>query len=186
MKTIELKCPECETPFHRPLKEHRRSIKLKRPEFCSRTCGTKYRNKKRTPNFCRSHCYPIKKHSDNRQNELSPFKPYLSKWRYSIIKHKDEIDIDAACLKSLWEQQNGICPYTGLKMILPKNSNDKVRSLKKASLDRINSSRGYTRGNVEFVCSGVNLAKNSFSKEDMKKFISEIAFSVIHSQPSWR
>lgn len=175
MKTIELKCPECGNPFHRPLKEHRRSLKLRRPEFCSGTCSTAHRNKELTPGE-REKCYNISQHAGNRQNEFSPFKPYLSKWRYSMIKHKDEIDIDAPYLKSLWERQKGICPYTGIKMILPRNSKEQigVKSLKKASLDRIDSSRGYLKGNVEFVCCAINMAKNSFTRKQMKEFLAEI------------
>ncbi len=87
-------------------------------------------------------------------------------------KHHSELDVKY--LKELWESQNGICPYTGIKMLLPETTSQMFRSPKKASLDRIDSSKEYTRGNVEFVCQAINLAKNSFTREEMKEFISEI------------
>ena len=171
MKTIELKCPECETPFHRPLKEHRRSLKLKRQEFCSGTCSTTHRNRELLPEDY-ERCYKIKKHAGNRLDEFSSFRSYLSKGRASIKAHRNELDV--SYLKELWESQRGICPYTGIKMILPKTTYDKVRSPIKASLDRIDSNREYVKGNVEFVCCAINLAKNSFTREQMKEFLREI------------
>lgn len=88
-------------------------------------------------------------------------------------KHKNNLDVKY--LKELWDKQNGICPYTKIKMVLPKTSAEwNIRSLKKASLDRIDPRQEYKKGNVEFVCLAVNLAKNSFTREEMKEFLSEI------------
>ena len=175
MKTIELKCPECETPFHRPLKEHRRSLKLKRQEFCSGTCSTIRRNKELTPEE-RKKCYDISQHAGDRQDEYSPFRKFLSKSRFSIKRHGEGMNIDENYLREIWNIQKGICPYTGIKMLLPKNTSNKdgIHSLKKASLDRIDSSKGYLKGNVEFVCMAINMAKNSFTREQMKEFLCEI------------
>jgi len=83
-------------------------------------------------------------------------------------------DLDVEYLRQLWENQDGTCPYTKIRMLLPKTSGDSFRSPKKASLDRIDSSKGYERGNVEFVCCAINLAKNSFTREQMKEFLKEI------------
>ena len=63
-------------------------------------------------------------------------------------------------------------------MVLPKNTNriHNSRTLIRASLDRIDSSKGYIDGNVEFVCYGINLAKNNFSKSEMLNFINSIRY----------
>jgi len=175
MKTIKIQCSECQTTFERSLKEHTRSIKLNRPEFCSGTCSTIRRNKELTPEE-RAHCYDISRHAGDRQDEFSPFRKFLSKGRSSIKRHGHGMNIDVEYLRTIWNAQNGVCPYTGIKMLLPKNTSNKdgIHSLKKASLDRIDSSKGYIKGNVEFVCQAINLAKNSFTREEMKEFISEI------------
>jgi hypothetical protein len=65
----------------------------------------------------------------------------------------------------------------------------KLHSLTRASLDRIDSSKGYIKGNVEFVCLAINFAKNDFKKEEMKSFIKEIissqnTISITQEQPS--
>ena len=84
--------------------------------------------------------------------------------------------IDVEYLKEMWNKQRGICPYTGIKMILPSTTQEYslLHSPKKASLDRIDSTKGYSKGNVEFVCCTINLAKNSFTRNEMKEFFSEI------------
>ena len=129
--------------------------------------------------------------ADNRKSELSPFKCILNSGRASIKKHKNTMDITPEYLKEVWEKQMGLCPYTGIKMLLPESSSKyhKVKSLKKASLDRIDSSMGYKRGNVEFVCYAVNLGKNNHTKFEMTEFIKDIinsqnTLSVTQAQPT--
>jgi hypothetical protein len=43
-----------------------------------------------------------------------------------------------------------------------------------ASLDRIDSTKGYIAGNVEFVCRFVNLGKSDLSREEVMKFIAAV------------
>lgn len=125
--------------------------------------------------------YPLKNHSNNRLDEFSPFRSFLNVGRATFKKHKIKIDVEY--LKKVWETQKGICPYTGIKMILPRTSSHKnaKKSMMRASLDRIDSSKDYIVGNVEFVCQAINTAKNNYTKEDMKNFLRSIDFSVTHS-----
>jgi len=108
-----------------------------------------------------------------------------------MAKHQTDLDIDAEYLRQVWVQQNGICPYTGIKMLLPPSSSKyhKINSLKKASLDRIDSRRGYVRGNVEFVCLAINYAKNKHTKNEMLDFINDVLINrntlgITQSQPT--
>lgn len=182
MNTIELKCERCGNTFKRNIKEYKRNKERNQRICCSRSCTAFLRNASMTDEYWKEqyekqkNTFDIKSQSGNRLDEYSPFRLYLRKGRASIKKHKDEIDIDEKYLKELWEKQNGICPYTGIKMVLMKTSSQqhRIRSLKKASIDRIDSSKGYLKGNVEFVCYAINNAKNNFSKKEMKNFISEI------------
>jgi hypothetical protein len=181
MKNTTVKCEHCQIQFYKLNKEIERCNKKGiKNHFCSRSCVAKYRNKSRSSDFWKLQYakYPnFKGYEKNRQDEYSPFKTFISKGRASI-KAKG-CSITLKYLKDQWESQNGICPYSKIKMILPKNANEynKTKSLIKASLDRIDSSKGYIEGNVEFVCCGINLAKNDFSKEAMVEFISTIALN---------
>lgn len=176
MSTTKVKCAECRTEFDKRTADYNWTERNKLRHFCSRSCSITKGNKEMSMERRQQNGDRIKIHSANRQDDYSAFKPYLSKWRNSMVKHKDQIDIDLKYLRELWDVQNGICPYTRIKMLLPRNTKEhmKLRSLKKASLDRIDSSKGYLKGNVEFVCCAINYAKNSFTREQMKEFLSEI------------
>lgn len=182
MKTITLICKQCGHSFERRLYEHTRNEKLGRLPFCNLSCFGKYTNQQRPKDFGKKlyakqkKTFDIKKFCGNRRDVFSPFRLYLGKGRASIVKHRTEIDIDEKYLKEIWDSQKGICPYTGIIMELMETSSKhhRLKSLKKASLDRIDSSKGYIKGNVEFVCMAINNAKNSFSKNEMLSFIEEI------------
>ncbi len=197
MKIIKLKCEKCGKDFERRLVEYKRNKKLKQRICCSRSCTAYIRNSSMSSEYWKEQyeknkkIFDIKSQSNNRKDEYSPFKLFLCKGRATMVKHKNEINIDKKYLKELWEKQKGICPYTGIKMILPKTTSQlhQIKSLKKASLDRIDSSKGYLKGNVEFVCMAINNAKNNFKKEEMISFIQEIissqnTLSINQEQPS--
>lgn len=187
MKTILLTCQLCGKSFERKLSEHTKNIKNNITKtFCGLSCSTKNRNDSMTNEYWQNQykkqkkSFDIKRHSGNRLDEYSPFRFFLNSGRASIKKHKHETDVDLEYLKNLWEEQKGICPYTKIKMILPRTTKESnLKSLKKASLDRIDSSKGYIKGNVEFVCMVINLAKNNYTKKEMEEFITEIKNSSI-------
>lgn len=74
-------------------------------------------------------------------------------------------------IKNVWDlfvSQNGICALSGEKLIIKKNG-------RTASLDRIDSSKGYVKGNIQWVHKDINMMKHSFSTT---KFI-ELCESVV-------
>jgi hypothetical protein len=90
------------------------------------------------------------------------------------------IDIDPQHLLDLWEKQGGVCPLTGWTMILPC-----VRSVNRSgwplghnprnvSMDRINQSEGYVRGNVRLVALMANYARHSWTDNDVKEFSTSV------------
>jgi hypothetical protein len=167
MQMIELVCEACGRKFQRYLKEYQRCKKRGFHVSCGRTCGAVLRNRKCSKGNLGN------LNAGNRQDEYSPFRYYVSKAFSRQRKNAYGVsDITVKYLKDLWEQQKGICPYTHHLMDLPVNTQD--HNIKgtptRASLDRIDSSKGYVKGNVEFVCLAVNLAKCSFTKEQMIEF----------------
>lgn len=128
-----------------------------------------FKNGKRKPNL-----ENLLKVCGNRKDPLSSFKYYVNKANSSArIKRYGIPDITTEYLKYVWDSQNGLCPYTGKIMSLPETTGTediRVNYPTRASLDRIDSSKGYVKGNVEFVCFAVNLAKSDFSREIMLDF----------------
>lgn len=79
-------------------------------------------------------------------------------------------------VKQRWDIQRGKCAYTGIDMVLPTSvCGWKTKAPPNAaSLDRIDSSKGYTLDNVEFVCRFINLGKQAYAKQVVVDFITAI------------
>lgn len=163
MKMVDLKCENCGKKFERSKSHARSGIKNNWAVACGLSCGVSLGHKKRDK----------ESYSGPSYDEFSPFRLTLRRIKARAKKSGyGEVDITVLFLKELWESQKGICPYSGNLMVLPEN--DKQRTSfappELASLDRIDSEKGYIQGNVEYVCYAVNLAKNRFTKEQMLVF----------------
>jgi hypothetical protein len=86
-------------------------------------------------------------------------------------------DIDLLYLKILWKEQNGKCPITGMDLIMPKtcDSWENGESPYNASLDRIDNSKGYIKGNVRYVSHMANIARSTFSDNELIKFCQAVS-----------
>ncbi len=124
----------------------------------------------------------IKAAGHGKSDELTPFRWFMfaSKTRTSqksAGRKQVEHSITLQNLKDQWDHQNGVCPITGWQLILPKNSNGWYgdRSLKRASLDRKDSDKGYEIGNIQFISVMANLAKNNYSDTELIGFCKAVA-----------
>lgn len=181
MKRTVLICDYCGNLFCRPLKEHVRSLKLGRKEFCSRLCQGKvgYVNLicEEAKRFDIAKWIKENNHKHDVSDKFSPFRYFFKRIRAQCKKKEEITDITLDYLANLWKEQEGKCVYTGTEMFLPINTNhyDKLTPEPHwASLDRIDSSKGYIIGNIQFVCLSINYAKSSFSDEQFKEFLAKI------------
>tara|TARA_B000000475_G_scaffold265457_1_gene254053 strand:- start:776 stop:1630 length:855 start_codon:yes stop_codon:yes gene_type:complete len=83
-------------------------------------------------------------------------------------RNHDKVDIDLEYVLELWENCNGICPRFKIKMSLLDGDKWKV------SIDRIDSSKGYIKGNVQLVCVLYNLMKNKLPEEEMDEAFDQL------------
>lgn len=83
-------------------------------------------------------------------------------------------------LREIWESQQGLCTYTGipLELLSERQRSRAPKTLNRASLDRIDPSKGYIPGNVEFVCLFINWGKNKFSKPEVIAFLKLITSNL--------
>lgn len=99
---------------------------------------------------------------------LSTIRGYLARKIYHFKKRKKtrllEMTIDIDFLVNLWNAQSGKCAITDYPMRFPECN------LFSVSVDRIDSSKGYTEDNVQLVCQGINFAKNKYSNQEIKDF----------------
>lgn len=81
-----------------------------------------------------------------------------------------EFEVTIDYLWDLYKCQGGKCSLTGDEIQL---SNGKSQS---ASLDRIDSSRGYVVGNVQWVHKDINLMKMDFNQEHFIELCKRVAY----------
>ena len=87
-----------------------------------------------------------------------------------------EFDLDVKYLEQLEQKQNGRCALTGwiLNWDYEYTGMQRVAPPDRASLDRIDPSRGYTRGNVQLVADAVNRMKNAYPQEVFIKMCQDV------------
>ncbi len=172
MSKIKLPCTNCGNQFEREVGEYNRSNKGKDRQFCCQSCATSYSNRHLRDSKTLGSTKGL--NSRNRRDAFTPFRWFLARCRYRAGKHENGMTLKY--LASLWEKQAGICPYTGLNLILPDDTNGwrDGKNIRNASLDRIDSGKGYVEGNVQFVALPINTAKGEFSNGDFCEMLDSI------------
>lgn len=174
-KLIKVICDNCGKEFERPAKEVKRIKERGRHMYCCKECVRNGVSNTRTGmhiTVSEKLLEHLKKISVSKRDEYSLFRYTL---RSAKRRFKD-INITLEDLKEQWEKQKGICPFTGLKLILPHDSNiHEIDFFHRASLDRIDSSKGYIKGNIQFVSTPINYMKSDKSSESVKMFLKEIS-----------
>lgn len=92
----------------------------------------------------------------------------------SEIRKKDiPFEITIEDMSNQFEKQNHKCAYTGLELKFGINARDEKKN-RTASLDRINSSKGYTKDNIQWVHKVVNIMKNDINHSEFLEIINLI------------
>lgn len=174
---IELVCEICGKKFERRAAEDKRNKQKGRRVYCSLRCVGKGSN---------AHLAPWQKQGvnlltggDTQSDEFSPFRMHM-KCIHNRANHgkRKECFVTLEDLKNQWDAQCGICPFTGWAMKQPKNTS-KLNCLPKtpnrASLDRIDSSKPYTKDNIQFISLMAQYAKNSWDGQELLDFCRAVA-----------
>lgn len=171
-KLIEINCDNCDIKFEKPLSEYKRNLNLNRKNYCSRSCcGKSVTNLNHLLKLESS--IDISEYSNNRKDEYTEFRYY---YRNCKRRFKD-FNLSLRDLKDQWEKQNGICPYTNfeLQLVKPKS---KISYELRASLDRIDSSLGYIKGNIEFISLPINYLKSDqLTKQEVFNLLAKITLN---------
>lgn len=89
-----------------------------------------------------------------------------------------EYDLTPEYLNRLYLKQNKRCAFSGMEIGFDKESAARERNIT-ASLDRIDSTKGYVKGNVQWVFKDFNKMKQSFDDVTFFQLCKEVA---IHTQ----
>lgn len=163
-KLVQLTCDECGKLYDKSITEYNRNIRLGRHNYCCRSCAMKGNKNNKKGNS-------VTLIPNNHKDEFTPFRYYFR----NAKKRFKNFNLTLEYLKEIWEQQNGICPYTGIKLQLATYTTNHNNPIYTASLDRIDSSKGYEIDNVQFISTAINYMKNTMSHEDTIKLCNIIA-----------
>ncbi len=168
MVNVELTCEICGKVFLRRRGEVQRNKKLGRRVFCSREC---------TGIASIGNLPPLEVTKKNLRrgkipDKYSPFREYFKLIKRRTKERNEPLSLSIDDLKQQWEKQNGICPFTGWRLEIPRTSNwgECPITPRRASIDRIDSSIGYVLGNIQFVSVIANYCKHQFTDQDVIDF----------------
>jgi hypothetical protein len=98
-----------------------------------------------------------------------------------VCKKKNiKFDIDLNFLEQLWDEQNGRCALTGVRMSYQNGDLLSVR------LNLIEEEEGYTKDNVQLICDGANRLKKSGTNVDVIRFLQEVKSVIMIRHNKYR
>jgi hypothetical protein len=106
-------------------------------------------------------------------------------WRYIISnanKRDIQILITAEECYNLLQDQEFKCTLSGLELYMSKNASEHLEGKTTASLDRIDSSKPYEKGNVQWLHKDVNMMKHIFTQEHFIELCKKVAFQSSSSR----
>ena len=179
MAYVKLNCGICNKEFNYYKSEYNRQVNKGRSVFyCSLSCAGKRDSEiVRLKEIGKPYFF---KGGENKlvspeQKLRSSMKEFLRRIR-GREKHKPEkfgeskLTVDD--LIDLWKQQKGKCYYSNVELLLPNDEAYKKSNLNhKASIDRVDSSLGYSLQNIKFVSCSINYLKSTMNENEVKEFI---------------
>lgn len=121
---------------------------------------------------CKSKQYIIRLNEREKNNSLDR----LLNERFLALRDRNkkfdtELDFDVTYLQELWEKQQGLCALSKIPMTFIVR---KGRIPTNVSIDRIDSTKGYLKENIQLVCMAVNQMKSDLSYTELYKFCKQI------------
>jgi hypothetical protein len=91
-------------------------------------------------------------------------------------KHKNKgCDINEEFLKQLWEKQDGKCYWFGCKIDLMQSTRHPL----KATLDRLDNDKGYTKDNVVWASGLANMGRRDTPASEFRQVLNVVRDAVI-------
>ena len=121
-----------------------------------------------------------KKQREIRKNDRSKMASVLLSKTLTGRKRNTRIlehNLTTAYIQGILEKQNYCCAFTGIKLDHKTGKNN----LRMASVDRINSKKGYVENNIQIVLNSMNKAKGESTDKEFRKLLEEIkALTLSH------
>jgi hypothetical protein len=161
-------CDGCSIKFEKETRYVKAGQKKRNNKnYCSLSCYSKFTYSQKSEklsewNNSEQNKAMLKTMAGNKKDEYTGFRTLLA----SCKKRNKDCDIDLPFLKCLWEQQKGKCAITGVDLELKRSYNKNYQ----ASIDRIDSKKGYIKGNIRFTSVSVNWLKSDLDDNHLREF----------------
>jgi hypothetical protein len=180
-------CKPCKSTYLKRNK-YKRSIKAKECLICQKvkpakdytTCKTRTDG---LQNKCKDCCHVVMRQRAQKNGVLGFLKTKFKQSERSRVRGSRtlEFTITIDDVIALYEKQKGLCAYSGVKMTY---SSYKIKCHTRrtwrmtypynASIDRIDSLKGYIKGNIQLVCGIVNIMKSDSSEDEFLQLCKKI------------
>ncbi len=182
MSTVTLTCTNCENDFQKEKSQHIYQVsKGKKNFFCNLSCAASYRNRN-NPNNPPDPQYG-NQYSRKYPNGISWYATRCFKdRRFGLMEHASRLAFANHLLDKL-NEQDGRCALTNIPLSLRdvQGKVNEVNSFKIASVDRIDNSLPYQKGNVQWVSVAINFARNRTELEEFKGFLRDFMAMCINN-----
>lgn len=141
--STEVNCCVCDKVF---LKENR-NIKEEVTNCCSKKCAAKQASR-------------VKR---------VPLSYNLNNAKKAADKKGLEFNLDIEYLHKLHKEQYGKCAISNIDLILKFQGrvHGTEKNIYQISIDRIDNTKGYVKGNIQLVCLGINYLRNTFNVNEV-------------------
>lgn len=140
---------------------------------CICDCGNeKIINKSSLIRSLTSSCGCVKQEKLRKKHvhDLSP--AYFRRCKQGAIQRNIKFTIDERYVWEIYEKQNRQCAVSGVPIKFHPNYN--FSKYQTASIDRINSKKGYVKGNIQIVHKTINVIKWNLTEEELYYWINKI------------
>lgn len=91
---------------------------------------------------------------------------YLSEVKKGAKNREIEYNVDKKYLWDLFLNQNEVCKLSGIKLYFPPFYKRNRKIMQSASLDRVDSTKSYAEGNLQWIHKNINVSKNNLCNKD--------------------
>jgi hypothetical protein len=136
-------------------------------------CNKEFKSYRNTAKYCSVRCANVfynnsGKNKDFRKKSVeNTLRTVVWQARNRSKKKGLDFDLTDEYMLNLLKSQNNKCSATGLQLESSQANTKKYKSPYTVSLDRIDSSKGYTKDNIQIVCVMFNEMKNIYSIEQV-------------------
>lgn len=187
--TITLTCTNCKHEFEKTVAEYKRRLnKLPGNQnfFCGRGCSASHRNSHRLNNGRHLIGYRFKPGDLARLTYDQNFTWYIHRLttdnRRDLKYTGNRIELQDILLEQ-WNAQQHTCAITNVPLFLRVGASGKCPTdnmFYVASVDRIDNSLPYQRGNIQWVSTAINRARGNTDLELFKQQLSQLVNELNH------